>query len=198
MPFLAPALPYIATGVSALAGGLNNRKQKTTSSTSPTFSPEFQRLLGDLMGKVTERMGDPAKGVEPLRLGLMEGVNRRYSTLPQRVTTSLSKRGFANSGQLGSALKGVEMARMGEQGDIATKMAELTLGREDSGYDIAMRMLGLGRGSESESTSPGNVAGGAVSGGAETLTTLMMLDKLLKGGGSSTGVVNTYPGMPGA
>jgi len=177
-------LPYIATGISALAGGLANRKQTSTS--MPTLDPAFGGMQSDLIAAIQKRMADPSYGTEPLRLGLMEGVNRRYSTLPQRVTTKLAQRGFGDSGQTGAALKGVELARMGEQGDIATKMAELTLGREDSTLDLINRILAGARGETR--TGSGNVLGGAIGAGAGTMSMLTMLNKLLKGGGG--GVIN--------
>jgi hypothetical protein len=56
--------------------------------------------------------------------------------------------------------------------------------REDQGISLGERLLGIGSGV----SYPGNVAGGALSGGLETLTTLLTIDKLLKaGGGSQTG-----------
>jgi hypothetical protein len=79
---------------------------------------------------------------------------------------------------------------MGEQSDIATRMAELGLSRGDQGLEMAMRLLGMGTGTTGTSTQPGNVLGGAVGAGSETLTTLLMLDKLLKGsapGGGGAG-----------
>ena len=181
MPQIVPFIPLIASGVSALGGALSNRSSKSTSTTTPTIAPEYAGLQGDLMKQITERMANPGAGVEPLRLGLMEGVNRKFKALPGKLTTQLAGRGFAKSGQLGQGFKGLELERMGEQGDIATKMAELTLDRGDSGLSMAMQMLGLGRGATTESTQPGNKAGGAFGAGSETFTTLLMLDKLLKG-----------------
>jgi hypothetical protein len=184
MPQIIPFIPLIASGVSALGGALANRK--STSTSTPTVAPEYAGLQGDLIKQITERMSNPGAGVEPLRLGLMEGVNRRFKTLPGKLTTSLAQRGFAKSGQLGAGFKGLELARMGEQGDIATRMAELELNRGDQGLDMATRLLGLGTGQTA--TQSGNMLGGGIGAGSETLTTLLMLDKLLKGSAPGGGV----------
>jgi len=183
-----PFVPLIASGVSALGGALANRKSTSTSTNMPTVAPEYAGLQGDLIKGITERMSNPTAGIEPVRLGLMEGVNRRYKTLPGKVSTALAQRGFAQSGQTGAALKGVELARMGEQSDIATRMAEFGLSRGDQGLDMAMRLLGMGTGQTATTTQPGNRLGGAFGAGSETLSTLMMLDKLLKGSAPGGGM----------
>jgi len=180
------------TAGSALAGGLANRK--STSTTMPTLDPAYLGLRGDLIKRITDLMGDPAKGTEALRLGLMEGVNRRYQTMPGKLTTQLAKRGFAKSGQLGQGFKGLELARSGEIGDIDTKIADLILGRETQSYDLASRLLASGRGQTT--TQSGNVFGGAIGGGLETLSTLTTLEKLLAGGGRAAGAGAGISSLP--
>ncbi len=172
------------TAGSALAGGLANRK--STSTSMPTLDPAYLALQGDLIKRITDLMADPSKGTEPLRLGLMESVNRRYKTLPGKLTTQLAQRGFAKSGQLGQGFKGLELARSGEIGDINTRIADLILGRETQSYDLASRLLAAGRGQTN--TQSGNVLGGALGSGLETLTTLTTLDKILKGAGVGAAV----------
>ena len=181
MPF--PLIPVALGGLSALFGALGNRKQTTTS--QPTLDSAFAGRQGDLISQITKRMSDSGAGIEPLSLGMKSNVNSRFSALPDLVTTKLAQRGFAKSGQTGQALKGVEMARMQELGDVDTQMAKLQLDREDSGYDLAMRLLGFGTGQST--TTPGNVAAGAIGAGSETLTTLLLMQKLLGGGGGGTG-----------
>jgi hypothetical protein len=166
------------TGASALGGALANRGQKSTQ--TPTLSPEMAPLQSDLISRIMARMSDPSAGTEPLKLGLKSSVNQRFSTLPQRLTTSLAKRGFADSGQLGQGFKGLELARMQELGDVDTEIAKLILGREDQTMDLANRLLSAGRG-VSTATS-GNMLGGAIGAGTETLTTLMAMQKMFGGG----------------
>lgn len=149
----------------------------------------MQGLQGDLLSAIQKRMADPAAGTEPIRLGLLEKVNQRYRGLPSRVGTQLAKRGMGQSGQMGAALKGLELARSGEISDVNTSMASTILGREDSTLQLINQILGLNRGTTSTGTQTGsgNMLGGAVGAGTETLTTMLLLDKILKGntGGGS-------------
>lgn len=183
----------LLVGGSALGGGLANRA--TTQTTTPTLSPELQGLQTDLVDTLRKRMADPAQGTEPIRLGLLESVNRNYRGLPNRVGTALAKRGMGRSGQMGAALKGVEMGRLGEISDVNTSMANTVLGRQDSAMEIINRLLSGMRGMTS--TGSGNVLGGAVGSGIQTLTTLTMLDKMLKGAPAVAGAVSTA-GVPSA
>lgn len=200
MPHLSvPAAMLISSGVSALGGVLANRKSKakSTSTSTPTLSPELQPLQRDLISQISERMKNPGAGLEPVRLGLMEGVNRRYQNLPGKITTQLAQRGMAKSGQLGANLKGVELSRMFDLGDIDTKIAELTQSRGDAATDLASRFLSAsaGRTTTGESTQPGNMLGGAVGAGSETLSMLMMMDKLMKGGSAGGGGASSGGGF---
>jgi hypothetical protein len=51
----------------------------------------------------------------------------------------------------------------------------------------SLRLLGMGTGQTGTTTQPGNMLGGAFGAGSETLSTLLMLDRLLKGGGGGGG-----------
>lgn len=174
---------WVRIGGSALGGGLANRG--TSSTTSPTIDPAYAGLQSDLISRITQRMADPAAGTEPLRISGRAGINQLYKDAPDTISRQLNARGFGSSGKKGGALIKTELARRGELAGLDSKIAELILAREDTSMDLAMRLLGLGRGQTTSQS--GNVAGGAVGPGIETLTYLDTVNKLLNAGGSSAG-----------
>src|SRR5512143_1765374 len=171
----------IPIGIGAGLGLLSGRSKKSTGgqtrtgSTTPTWGPEFQPLLSGALSSLSERMLNPEAGTEGIRLNALDRVNRRFEGLPDRVSTSLARRGFGRSGTLGKNLKGLEVERLRNLSDVDTQMADLIFGREMQGYGLAAQLLGLGRGSEYQDQQdwwqkgPSNMLGGAIGGGLQGL-----------------------------
>jgi hypothetical protein len=130
-----------------------------------------------------KRLNDPTAGIEPLKLNAMDQVNAGYAGLPAKVGTQLAQRGFANSGQMGASLKGLELARGRDLSNVGASYDQMGLNQENTTMSLINSILSQGRGSSTTATGSGNVAGGAVGSGVETLTTMLLLDKLMKGGG---------------
>ncbi len=203
----------IPIGIGAGLGLLSGRSKKSTGgqtstrtgSTTPTWSPEFQPLLSGALSGIGARMLNPEAGTEGIRLNALDRVNRRFEGLPDRLSTSLARRGFGKSGQLGQGLKGIETERLRNLSDVDTQMADLIFGREMQGYSLAAQLLGLGRGSEYEDQSqsdwwnktPSNMLGGAIGGGLQGLVMGGGLDKLLKWGGGGNGLTFGPGEVPG-
>lgn len=187
MGFLAPALPYLLAGGSAAASALSNRGGKQTSTTRQILSPQQQEIEDLLVGKFKARLADPAAGTEPLRVSGIDRINRRFASLPDRLTEQFSQRGYGASGSLGGALKGVEFARQGAIGDLESELLEFILGREDQTLSLAERFLNP-RQTETVSTYPGNKLAGGIGSGVSSLSTLLLLNKLLKPGGGLGGL----------
>jgi len=131
-----------------------------------------------MLSTVQNRMANPLEAAAPFK----HAINRRFQALPGTVSTQLAKRGFGKSGQLGSALKGVEFARNDAMADLEGRIDQSTL-------QLAMQLLGLGRGQSESGTSsgfteyPGNKLGGGISGGLSGLGGaygLGLFDKWLK------------------
>jgi hypothetical protein len=137
-------------------------------------------------------MADPSQGTEPLRIAGRAKINTLYSGAPDMISRQLNARGFGNSGKKGKALIMTDLARRGQMAGFEGNLAENILNRQDTTMDLANRLLAAGRG---VSTS-GNMLGGAVSAGSETLSTMLLLQKLL---GSGVGGFNpaSYEGVMG-
>jgi len=190
MPIGAALIPLLTAG-GAVAGGLLNRKKTSTGTQTRTskriLTPEQQQLLTTLTGSVQQRLANPEAGVAPLRTAARTRINRTARAAGQNLESNLASRGYDRSGAFPSGLATIESGRVGAFGDLEGQLADFTLRREDTSADLASRLLALFSGEESSGastgTEPGNVAGGAVSGGLDTLTTLLTLDRLMKAGG---------------
>lgn len=206
MPQIVPFLPLITAGVQTAGGLLANRKSKATSSSTqntnstvtPTLAPEYQPLQAELLERIKRMLLDPNAGTEPLRLDARNKVNANYDGVDQALRDRLLGSGGGRSGKFGAATRRTELARIGGLSDLEGTFAGLRLGRQDQAISMAERLLLQGRGEnrtgtasgEQVGTQPGNMAGGALAGlgqGLGSLTTLMTLDKLLKGSGGRYG-----------
>jgi hypothetical protein len=198
MPFLAPfAVPLISGVASGIGGALANRKKTSTSTSTstPTWGPEFSGLQTDAIDALRKRLADPTAGIDPLRYNALDQVNAGYSGLPNRVGTQLAKRGMGQSGKMGAALKGIDISRMRDLSTTGAAYDKMGLDQQDRTMQMIEQMLSLGRGTSSTGTStdPGNMLGGGVGAGLETFTTMLMLDKMLKGGsGGSSGFTGSW------
>jgi len=118
----------------------------------------------------------------------MQRVNKRYEAAPGAITERFAQRGMAGSGKLAQNLMGIDLARMGDMASLENDFASLILGRQDANTALGERLLGVPHGTsgtgKQQTTLPGNVAGGAVSGGLETLMALIGLNKRLGGSGA--------------
>ncbi len=187
MPFAAAA-PIIASGVSALGGALANRKRKTTTSSTPTLDPAMAGLQGDVLAKLRARLSDPSAGTEPLKTAALTSLNKKYAGASDALSSRLAARGFGpGDGRAGRSQMNLELDRFGEQGALEADFAKMILDRDDSTMGLAERMLSLGRGTNTTTTGPGNAIAGGIDSGVSTLTTLLSLNKLLKGGGGEGG-----------
>jgi hypothetical protein len=162
---------------SAVAGALNNRKKKVTSSSTPTWGPEYKGLQDQLMGYSQNLMSDPGKGLEPIRTAGADRINRRYQSMPGKISQNMASRGYGSSGEMGNTMYQTEFARSGEMSDLEELMSKLMLDQQNKGATIGQNLLQMGRGVEGENITPGNVAGGALNGGLQTMSTMMALNK---------------------
>jgi hypothetical protein len=154
--------------IDVIGAWLSNRPKKVTE--QPTFDAAFDPLKTDLLASTRKRMADPMTAAAPYK----HAINRRFQSLPGRVSTNLAKRGMLKSGQLGANLKGVEFARQDALSNLEGTLDQNTM-------DLALRLLGTGRGNAT--TYPGIGLPGAIGQGLENFTAMAMLSELLAGGG---------------
>lgn len=109
--------------------------------------------------------------------------------MPDQVSQQLAARGFGQSGKLGTAMYNVAGAKATAQAGWGAQMATLISNRQMQGAGIADELLNANRGTTTDSTTTGpntSVAAGAMSAGngLSNLSTMMMLQNLMNGGGN--------------
>ncbi len=173
----------IASGVSALGSLLSNRGRKVTQSTEPTYTHEQDVLRGLLSGALTTRLMNPTYNLDPLKVGAMGQINQEFDSAQENLESRLAARGFGRSGKLVANTRAIETARAGALGGLEGKFAGLALDQENRVLDDALRFAFAGPGSSSTQNIPGNMLGGGISAGGEAISTLFLLNQMLKGGG---------------
>jgi hypothetical protein len=174
-------------GAGALTGGLANKKKTTTStqSTTPQLSPELQPLQNTVQQNLMQRLLNPQGVPDATNTAAVSGVNRAFKGSNDRITEALSQRGFGNSGVAQTAIAQNEAARAGKLGGLESIFAQMGQDQENNTLNLAERLLSQGRGvsSTSEGTTPGNVAGGALTGGLQGLMYALLSGQGGFGGG---------------
>lgn len=174
----AVALPVVA-GISAVTGLLGSRPKTTTS--TPIYTTDQQSMQHNLSDWISSRMNNPGAVFDPMKAAAMDSVNKNYQSLGARLQSQFSGRGFGRSGTLLTNRIGQEVARAGDLGGLESKFSGMQLDYENQLADMAQRFGFASPGTST--TQPGNMAGGGFGAGAQTLTSLWTLNKLLSGGG---------------
>lgn len=184
--------PYLATGLSALAGGLFGRKKSRTQEQDitdfPSFSPESiplrDRILQQLLASLETEPELPTLDFSSLRRGGISDINRASEGSREAISARLAERGLSFSPAAGSAVSGLEQSRgqalSGFLNNLAIREAEeksqLPLIREQlkqQRLTNAQRFLPLliGQRRTGTITPSGSALGGALGSGASTLFT---------------------------
>lgn len=201
MPFLAPAIPALIGAGASIAGSLlggkkQTQQQSSTQTTTPTLSPEMQALMGRLMTYQQGIMDNPSAGLEPIRTNAMEQVNRNYAGAPDRIATSLAKRGFTQSGQMPHEMFQLEGSRLNDQSGLQAKFAQMISDRQMQGASLGERLLAGQTGHTTTGTGTGSVSapgglGAGLTSGAGALGSVAQLLAVMRGmkqgGNISTG-----------
>jgi hypothetical protein len=131
---------------------------------------------------IMTRLKNP-RSLDPLKTAAISGVNQTYEGLQGRMEQALAARGFNQSGKLPLNLRALELGRLGDIGSLESKFAGMQIDQENRLIDEAMRYGFANPGHQGTQTMPGNMLGGGISSGLETMTSLFMLSRLLSGGG---------------
>jgi hypothetical protein len=173
MPFGgALTLGAIGAGTSIFGSIFGNRKKETTSTTTPTLSPELQTIMDKLLADAGGMMTDPTKGLAPVRLNAMEAINSRYAGSGDRIATSLAKRGYQSSGQAPGAFTSLERSRLQDFSGLESDFAKLGSDRQLAGANIVQNVLARMTGSKTVGVQPGNAAGAGLSAAGSSLGSL--------------------------
>lgn len=192
-------VPVIAAGIGGLSsvlGSVLSGKPKTTTTTmTPTWSPEMQGLESQLSNYSSGLMSDPSAGLSPIKTASQDAINRRYAAIPGKVSSSMAARGYGSSGNFGNTMYQTEFAREGDMSNLDSQIAQMMLAQKNQGASLSEQLLGMTRGTTTTGTTPNtSAADGFMSAGngLSNLSTIMMLNNILKpggGGGSSNSII---------
>ncbi len=158
----------------------------------------MQKQVGDTL---SARLANPGDVFQPARTRAIGSVNSGYQSIGDRLKANYAGRGFGRSGKVLTNARQLESSRLGDIGSLDAKFAGMQTDYESQLLDQATRFGFTTPGNSS--TQPGGPAGGAVSGGLSTLTTLLSLNKLLSGNAYKPGPMGSgetgyeYSGLPG-
>lgn len=164
-----PLVPLgIGLGASLLGSLLGKKKPQTTtttgtSTTTPSFDPAVSPLLGPLvqagLSRLRNRGGLPA-GYESSGIG---AINQTFDTIGQGLTNKLVGSGQIAAGGNNAAqavLRGnLEGARGGSIANFLTNLPNVARDFENQDMAQALAILGLGRGSTTQSTGTSTTPG---------------------------------------
>ena len=146
--------------------------------------------MSRLLAFSNDQMVDPAAGLAPIKNAAIDNINRNYMDVPQQVTSQLARRGYGSSGNMGNSLYRVALARGGDLSNLEGQFADRAISQRNLGATLGEQLLGLGRGTTSTGTTPDtSLSSGLLSGGnaLQNLSSLLMFNNVLKGGGGSGG-----------
>lgn len=205
MPFGAAA-PIIASvaggGLGILGGALNGKPKTSTSTTTPSWSPDMQDLLSQITAYSKGLITDPEAGTGPIKSNLQQKVNKRYAVMPAQISRELASRGYGSSGGMGEAFFRSATARSGELNDVDSAIANLILQQKNQGASLADQLLSMTRSTTTNGTGSGTAAGDALEStgnGLNSIAAMLTLSKLLKGSGGvdMSMPAGTPAGVPG-
>lgn len=130
-----------------------------------------------------------------MKTAAQDNVNRRYASMPGKISQSMAARGFGSSGNFGNSMYASDFQRSGDLSDLDAQFAQMGINQQNQGASIAQQMLAMTRGSTTTGTGPSTaLSDGFQSGGnaLSNLGTLFTLQKLLKGGGGGGGGSGVY------
>lgn len=137
--------------------------------------------------------------VSPLRTQARNRVNQTFSGVDSALRDKFLSSGGGASGKFGRAATQTELARRGALVNSDADFDRMILELQDRGAGLSERLLGMNFGEEFSGSSsnatansssssgfgvaPGSALGSALGGGLDAVSTLYLIDRMLKGGG---------------
>ena len=175
--FLAP---LIGSAIGAFGGLLNNRKQEQKSTYKRILTPE-QEQSQDLIAQYGQQLlANPEADLAPFKTTALQETDQAFQGLPESIIDRFASRGMRTSGKLLTRLGELDVKRAGALAGVNNQFSKMALDRRDQGANTLMQLLSMNMGSETTGTQPGNMLGGAFSGGMEGAAFGGLLGKLLK------------------
>ena len=161
-------LPLGMMAASAISGYMANKKKTTT--TTPTYGPEFSPLKNALITQIMARLNQTSALPQGYETGQVRDINKTYGAAEQTLANRLTARGMGSSPVAANALTNMQLGRAGSIAEMQSSLPMVE--RTFRNQDMAMGQSVLGMGKGVASTDPGNPWGGAFQSGAEMLAYL--------------------------
>ena len=185
MPW-APLAAAGIGGVSSIIGGiLGGRKKTQTTTTTPTWSPEMQKLQSQLADYSSSLMKDPSAGLQPTLIANQDRINREYSAMPGQISRQMAARGYGSSGSFGNSMYKTAMGRSGDMSDLQSRISQMILAQKNQGASLSQQLLQTTRGTTTTGTMPSTAMSDgfqSAGNGLNNIATMLTLSKLLKPG----------------
>lgn len=181
-------LPAALGGAAAVGGALSNTQGARTTTSTPTFGPEYSTLAGLLRSRAEDRLrtgtdlgGYTANGIS--------GINNAFGGVKQTIDNNLTSRGLGTSPVAGAVDANAELARAGNISQFLNNLPLLQRQLQTEDMNAAGDVLNMGRGTST--VLPGSAAGSAFGSAAEMLAFLHGQGIFGQGG-------NTVAKLPGS
>ncbi len=174
---MALAAPLISGGMGLIGSLFGAGNQKTTVQT-PSYTPAQQAVQTQLGGQIQSDLSNPAN-LDPQKALAVGQINTNTDNLQSRLQSTESSRGFGGSGRLGLKSAGLEINRSNQLGGLEDQFAQMQLDQNNKVRDQAQK-FGFTDPTET-SVQSGSQAAAGLGSASESMSTMYMLNKLLKG-----------------
>jgi hypothetical protein len=184
--------------LSGLLGGsqTTNTSGSTSASATPTFSPQLQQLMTNLLNYSSTSMSNPTAALKPVENAGLNSINQTYATAPATVAKNMASRGYGSSGTMGDAMFNTGLARAGAVSNFEGGIATDAINQQNFGASLGEQLLNTGKGTSTTGTSNSTSTQTSTPGLGDilgSLASLLMAVPTGGGGGSSGGAVMNMP-----
>jgi hypothetical protein len=166
-------------------------------SSTPTFSPQLQQMMNQLLSYSASSMSNPMQMLAPIQNAGLQSINQSFASVPSQVAQQMASRGYGSSGSAGDAMYNANLARSGAVSNFQGQISSDAINQMNNGASLGEQLLNTGKGTSSTGTSSGTTSGTADTSGSSTTTTsglgnilsslssLLMLSSPSSGGGET-------------
>jgi hypothetical protein len=169
---------------------------KTTTTNAPSYTSSQTGLQDQLAQYLKTNLASGSSSLlDPMKVGAIGTVNKNYAGLSDRLNSSLSGRGFGNSGKLVLGNQELEQSRQGDLGGLESQFAGLALNQDNFTAGQAMQ-FGFANPTTTSTTQQQQSPWSMISQGAGLALSLGMMGMGMPpmGGGYRASTDNSYTG----
>lgn len=183
LPAALLASSLIGGGASIAGSALAGRPKTSTATSGPTWTPDQQRLIDQLLSFSGDTVSDPTAGLRPIQAAGEEQINASYGNIPRIISEQMARRGYGSSGSFGNTMYQTQLGRLSSLSQLRGQMAGLASDRQMQAAGLGDRLLSTVSGRTQTGTSPDYSGGNALmsTGNAfNNIGMLLMMQKMLQ------------------